>query len=480
MLKYLRNELECDLEARAVRDGSTALHLAAEAKHGSQQPYTHVCEWLVKNSVDVNALRPKDQMSPLHVAARAGKDKVVKALLDNDADPTLGCMDIGLASNGITPLMLAQRGATKTGFSGHDRAAKHLVRAVTEALAPPAPKKPLSDKPSRRSRRNSFTRHSNAVAVEGAVEGGAADITTSDDDTASLKSSRPRRASRELSAIELQDLRDKQKRSTEIGPDGEVTLSTALREEEEAKDALLRAQLRASEAKKLAKALRKNMHKSPTKDESRQRAATMSIVTTSSDGADEASEAEGVFCAASPSTEGGPRTQSAPDRILTLGKVRKEKGVRPTSGVSVTSEVSEVPSPRRPTRRLSRSDSDSVMVTMSPPVSVRRERAMSAGSLKASGSMRRVQSAGSAVHERRSAPNSADNGLNNSWNSGSGIMSEGMDTCATCEKQCDIQLCVQCLSIGYCSRECQKIDWKEHKKECRSTSAKVLKSASDA
>ena len=45
------------------------------------------------------------------------------------------------------------------------------------------------------------------------------------------------------------------------------------------------------------------------------------------------------------------------------------------------------------------------------------------------------------------------------------------DACAVCNKVCDIQLCVQCLSVGYCSRECQKGDWSSHKLECRALGA---------
>ena len=45
------------------------------------------------------------------------------------------------------------------------------------------------------------------------------------------------------------------------------------------------------------------------------------------------------------------------------------------------------------------------------------------------------------------------------------------DACTVCKKVCDIQLCVQCLSVGYCSRECQKGDWSAHKIECRALGA---------
>jgi hypothetical protein len=46
-----------------------------------------------------------------------------------------------------------------------------------------------------------------------------------------------------------------------------------------------------------------------------------------------------------------------------------------------------------------------------------------------------------------------------------------LEACATCGMQCDVQLCVQCLSVGYCSRACQKGDWPSHKKRCRPRTA---------
>merc|ERR1712146_412965 len=48
-----------------------------------------------------------------------------------------------------------------------------------------------------------------------------------------------------------------------------------------------------------------------------------------------------------------------------------------------------------------------------------------------------------------------------------------MEACAVCATVCDIQLCVQCLSIGYCSRECQKRDWSRHKHECRAAASQT-------
>ena len=38
--------------------------------------------------------------------------------------------------------------------------------------------------------------------------------------------------------------------------------------------------------------------------------------------------------------------------------------------------------------------------------------------------------------------------------------------CHTCGKKTTCKKCAKCEEISYCSRKCQKIDWKRHKKEC--------------
>jgi hypothetical protein len=30
-----------------------------------------------------------------------------------------------------------------------------------------------------------------------------------------------------------------------------------------------------------------------------------------------------------------------------------------------------------------------------------------------------------------------------------------------------LQICVRCKLVSYCSRECQKKDWKQHRLECK-------------
>ena len=49
----------------------------------------------------------------------------------------------------------------------------------------------------------------------------------------------------------------------------------------------------------------------------------------------------------------------------------------------------------------------------------------------------------------------------------SSVMSQRR-ACATCKKVMRMKECRQCRRISYCSRECQKKDWKRHKGECRS------------
>lgn len=38
--------------------------------------------------------------------------------------------------------------------------------------------------------------------------------------------------------------------------------------------------------------------------------------------------------------------------------------------------------------------------------------------------------------------------------------------CEICGKSEDIKRCAKCKVVAYCSRECQKSDWKKHKKIC--------------
>ncbi|KAF8891586.1 hypothetical protein CPB84DRAFT_1784053 [Gymnopilus junonius] len=42
------------------------------------------------------------------------------------------------------------------------------------------------------------------------------------------------------------------------------------------------------------------------------------------------------------------------------------------------------------------------------------------------------------------------------------------DSCTTCgiDDQSDLKVCAGCKAVKYCSRECQKTDWKNHKSQC--------------
>ena len=41
-----------------------------------------------------------------------------------------------------------------------------------------------------------------------------------------------------------------------------------------------------------------------------------------------------------------------------------------------------------------------------------------------------------------------------------------MQNCFVCQKE-NPKTCTNCHSVSYCSKDCQKSDWKRHKKECR-------------
>lgn len=54
------------------------------------------------------------------------------------------------------------------------------------------------------------------------------------------------------------------------------------------------------------------------------------------------------------------------------------------------------------------------------------------------------------------------------------IKSDTSEVCAGCKKSPTslsqaLKRCARCKEVFYCSRECQKTDWKSHKKSCNKT-----------
>ncbi|KIJ28732.1 hypothetical protein M422DRAFT_189415 [Sphaerobolus stellatus SS14] len=49
------------------------------------------------------------------------------------------------------------------------------------------------------------------------------------------------------------------------------------------------------------------------------------------------------------------------------------------------------------------------------------------------------------------------------------LPAEKLDKCQACGKGNDLQLCSRCGEVAYCSTECQKTDWKNHKSSCKKT-----------
>lgn len=53
-------------------------------------------------------------------------------------------------------------------------------------------------------------------------------------------------------------------------------------------------------------------------------------------------------------------------------------------------------------------------------------------------------------------------------------LNDDQDFCAACKKAAETK-CTNCRKVFYCSKECQKKHWKEHKFECKSLPYKIGK-----
>eukprot|EP00033_Pygsuia_biforma_P002520 GCRY01002791.1.p1 GENE.GCRY01002791.1~~GCRY01002791.1.p1 ORF type:complete len:120 (-),score=11.00 GCRY01002791.1:69-392(-) len=47
-----------------------------------------------------------------------------------------------------------------------------------------------------------------------------------------------------------------------------------------------------------------------------------------------------------------------------------------------------------------------------------------------------------------------------------GEVKNDLNSCEVCGKTEDLLSCARCRLVQYCSRECQKKDWKQHKPQC--------------
>lgn len=515
VIRYLHVDVGCDVAVTSARDSSTALHLAAEARMQNQQPYVKCVEYLLQY-IDVDSRRSKDTATPLHLAARAGKDKIVKCLLDHGADPTLEAVNINHDNKNLTPLALAQLGAKKLGSSGHSRCTVYLTRALE------SPEHFGSSRVSR-PRRRTFSlgrgpkvavnetkgdvaesdhdvdysgrgSHSEGTGTHVAEDTGAPDPTEvgdtsersssqardidhacADDDNASLYSASLQGtgkpgcnvnfgSSREPTMLNLAT-HDNSANETTVGsaedesqsetPELSATknsaLIRALAEERDAMAALREAQQRAKAAKRLAKSLRQT-----SKDAGRQRRNSLPTVVPADLQTDIGSKTHASgpgLLNASGSDKGedgsiGPQTAATAVVQFTTIKKSVGRASRPMSTTSTDSEVSTMMRRER-THRRPRSTSVGVMDITSYRNHLPRPRSDSISS------------------SLYGAESTAESDVTEDEFNDLQVESVSTDTCALCHKMCEIQLCVQCLAIGYCSRECQRMDWKRHKHVCR-------------
>lgn len=553
VLRMLIREKHCDAKVVCKRTGSTALHLAAEAPYNTQN--YNCCEWLLDH-IDVNTKRSSDNATALHLASRAGKDKIVKLLLDNDADPFLYAHNINHDGKDWLPLQLAHQGKSLLKSLNQMRTVAHLTKAASS----------LTD----------------------SDRGAGEDEACPDVDGVSLKSHAPRATSASLDAASIR-LQQSNSDPTHEGARDDVdvgvadaataeSLQTALDEERRAREALKDAQRRAREAKRAAKSLRRS-HSSHGVLKRSSSVGSNSVRNTpvypqrsaeSDDGNDlrprrsshdrradadtptrgaispveedpvlaslakklskglitqaEYDHIHTMHCrgtggptnpttkrtvmegsstdAGEPFVRGGtpsakvskkPRSHSARSEISTdsnmsglsdrsgasvegggggglrepksrtrKGSHRRSKKIRPESTCvspgPTDAEEGDGDATPTPTR-----NTDQRLMSSTP-----RRRSVSLSS--ALGNLELHSDTDGNVERRGAQMGTRGSGVSGGTSTMHGGTGEGVamiEACTVCGTMCDIQLCVQCLAVGYCSRQCQKVDWKRHKHECR-------------
>eukprot|EP00041_Stephanoeca_diplocostata_P033615 m.1116004 g.1116004 ORF g.1116004 m.1116004 type:complete len:650 (-) comp24373_c0_seq13:143-2092(-) len=519
VLRMLIREKHCNAEVVCKRTGSTALHVAAEAPYNTQN--YNCCEWLLDH-IDVNTKRSSDNATALHLASRAGKDKIVKMLLDNDADPYLYAHNINHDGKDWLPLQLAHQGKSLLKSLNQMRTVAHLTKAAS-------------------------------IHAKDRVSG--EDEACPDVDGVSLKSHAPRATSASLDAASI-----RLQQSCDAAPESDVvrvpvpaeSLETALEDERAAREALKEAQRRAREAKRVAKSLRRSqsgygvsLKRSLSVGGNSARSTPVypqrSAESDDGDGMRPRRGSHDRRAHADPPTRGAVSPVDEDPVLASLahklskGVITREEydhvrrihnrgtacgddagcGTREESTDAGHVLVRGAPPAKVPTKP--RSHSARSEVSTDSTVSTRSDRSAASSASEGEpksrtrkGSHRRskkirpenscvatgaagdtealgnaTERPASTAHRRRSTSLSVamekldmfsetDRAISTGARGGTPAEPSGtgegvamIEACTVCGTMCDIQLCVQCLSVGYCSRQCQKVDWKRHKHECR-------------
>ncbi|KUJ06811.1 uncharacterized protein LY89DRAFT_790195 [Mollisia scopiformis] len=96
-----------------------------------------------------------------------------------------------------------------------------------------------------------------------------------------------------------------------------------------------------------------------------------------------------------------------------------------------------------------------------------------------------MSSTGSTDHSQTNSPSENPSGTQNESASTSTTQAESSSSsskpspkCDTCGKQGDtLKECIKCHSVTYCSKDCQKADFKNHKKVCAKMAQEYAKNA---